>query len=211
MTDWINNHDEKLSFTVAYVGASVILSLFVSIFWLIPIVLVHGFLEWKKAKALNVNRMRYVLLHLKLDIALIIFSLWLSVYIEASFGLLGIGSASRVASRGATVSRIAAGSRVAAKGGARILAWQNAIRGVLITLDDVAQLIRGVSRVKNRENGNSSSPLSSEKLTLLDYTIIGVSLLFILSLLFAPYLVGMEYSQVLEILKSELTPWPYHF
>lgn len=190
MNNWIKTHDNRLSFTILYVGLSVALSVFVSIFWLIPVVLLHAYFEWQAIGNEEENKFRHVFLHLKLDITLVIFALWLGVYFESIFGLLGLSAA----------------SRAAAQGGSRFLAWQKSIKGVLMTMDDAAQIIKGATKVKAKGSENNED--EKEELTVSGIVIIGFGAAMLLSIVFAPYIIDVTYTEVADILKTELNPWP---
>lgn len=190
---WLNEHDDKLSFTLLYVGLSVFLSIYISLFWLIPIVAAHAFLEANTLEEQQSNKAWHVFMHLKLDIVLIIFALCLAVYFEAIFGLLGLSAA----------------SRGAAQGGARFIAWQRSIRGTLMTLDDAAQLAKGIARVKSSSTEDKvEQEADGNRPSKLDYLTLGFGVLMLLGIAFAPFLIEMSYTDVLKILADELHPWP---
>lgn len=190
---WLNEHDNKLSFTLLYVGLSVFLSIYISLFWLIPIVAVHAFLEASTLEEQQSNKAWQVFMHLKLDIVLIIFALCLAVYFEAIFGLLGLSAA----------------SRGAAQGGARFIAWQRSIRGTLMTLDDAAQLAKGIARVKSSSVAGEAEQIADDNgLSKLDYLTLGFGITMLLGIVFAPFLIELSYADVLQILVEELHPWP---
>ena len=165
------------------------MSVYISIFWLIPIALSHLFLEMIIGGGVLKNRFISSLLHIKLDIVLIIFALWLSVYFESIFGLLGLSATTRAVTQGGT----------------RFIIWQKATRGFLMSVDDVAQLTRGV--LKARKNSTKQDENDDSKFSIIDYLIIFIGILLFLSILFAPYIIDMSYTELLDILKNELKPY----
>ncbi|MCQ1058888.1 hypothetical protein LRP52_16625 [Photobacterium sp. ZSDE20] len=81
----------------------------------------------------GIKRFGAVLWHLKLDIVLIIFALWLSVYMDAIFGLVGLNAAAR------------AGAQV----GSRFAIFEKIIRGFFLTVDDAAQVLKVLSKKRD--------------------------------------------------------------
>lgn len=136
----------------------------------------------------------HVLLHLKLDIVLVIFALWLAVYFESIFGLLGLSAA----------------SRTAAQGGARFLAWQKSIKGALMTVDDAAQLARGVMRVRAKTGiqEDTENDEANKSLGKTDWLIISSGIAMSLGIALASFIIDTSYNDVLNIFINELTPIP---
>jgi hypothetical protein len=129
--DWIVEHDESKLFLVLYVGLAVVLSIWISLFWLVAVVAVHfGFELIRQARHQETARAMVLeaLWEVKLDIALVLFALALALYMELVLGVVGLQGA----------ARIGAASRAAT----RFAGWERAIRGVLLSLDDAAQVIR---------------------------------------------------------------------
>ena len=46
LRDWVLNHDDSWIFIILYVGLAVVLSLWISLFWLLVVVAGHFVLEW---------------------------------------------------------------------------------------------------------------------------------------------------------------------
>jgi hypothetical protein len=195
---WISDHDDKWAFTVTYIGLSIILSIAISLFWLLVVVLIHVALEWIALK----NRKEPQLLqnlfwHLKLDLGLVLFALCLSIYMDTAFGLVGLGAAART------------GAQV----GTRFIIWQRALRGILLTLDDAAQVSKIVlSKINsNKEDADSIETSVSpwkDRWSLGDWIslilLIGCLLLIFLS----PLILGDSVLEIAYILAKELHPWP---
>lgn len=129
---WVIEHDDSWVFTLCYVGLAVVLSLLISLFWLIVVVALHAALEWYalQHRGYPTHRLGRTLWHLKLDLSLILFALALGLYLELLFGLAGLGAV----------------ARTGAQAGSRFLAWKQALRGVLLTLDDAAQVARALAK-----------------------------------------------------------------
>lgn len=201
---FIVDHDESWLFTLAYVGLAVFLSLYISMFWLVAIAATHGAIEWVslRLKGQSHNLFGKVVWHLRLDIVLIIFALWLSVYIDAIFGLLGLGAA----------------ARGGAQAGSRLLAWQRTLRGTLLTLDDVVQILRALLRNRNVAGGNGSRPEelrkvesnaeTNSKWAKGDVFLVVTGFVLAISIATAPVLTEMDAGEVLSRVASDLQPWP---
>ena len=71
-----------------------------------------------------------------------------------------------------------------------------------MSVDDVAQLTRGV--LKARKNSTKQDENDDSKFSIIDYLIIFIGILLFLSILFAPYIIDMSYTELLDILKNEL-------
>lgn len=130
---WVIRHEDSWIFTILYVGLAVALSLLVSLFWLVVLVVVHFVMEWVALGEVHPTLGRRSLeaaWAVKLDVALLVFALVLSLYLEAIFGVLGLRSAAQV------------GAAVRATG--RFAAMERAVRGVLLSLDDAAYVLRAV-------------------------------------------------------------------
>lgn len=143
---WIATHDDRWSFTIAYVGVALALSTLVSLFWLVAVVAGHALLEWFALARRGVGRQRFmhVLWHLKLDIGLVLLALALALYFDVLLGLVGLGAATRT---GAQLT-------------ARIVAWQRAIRGIALSADDVALVARAT--LTRRTSTDAASRLGDD-------------------------------------------------
>lgn len=135
--NYILDHDNRWSFIIAYITLAVVLAIVLNLFWLAAVVAVHGVFEWVvhshelDDKIAVASRVAW---ELKLDVGLILFGLALEVYIEVVFGVVGLGAATR-----------------AAAVGGRFAILQNVLRGTLLSLDDLAQVIRMVGAKKATE------------------------------------------------------------
>jgi len=148
LRQWILEHDERWLFILAYVGLAVVLSLWISLFWLAAVVAGHGALEWVRQSHFDPDPRGIaarVLWELRLDLALILFALALAAYLELVLGLAGLGSAAKAASAGA-----------------RAGAWARGVRGALLSLDDAAQIVRGVSLRRRAREGCVPEPPAAD-------------------------------------------------
>lgn len=185
-----------------YIGLAVVLSIAISLFWLVAVVAAHGVLEWfaLERQGIRDRRLGRVLWHLKLDIALVLFALWLGLYVEVLFGLAGLGAA----------------ARTGAQATARFVAWQRAIRGVLLTVDDAAQVARAVvaRRGSNLHNGDGESdsgrtrPPWCEPWSRGDKFSVAFGALWAVLILAAPVFTDHTLVSALAVMGSDLHPWP---
>jgi len=133
---------------VLYLGLSVGLSIFVSLFWLVVVVGLHFILEcvrqvhpWRD----RTEVVLHALWEVKLDVGLVILAFTLVLYIDVVLGLLGVQAAARAA--GTTV-RI----------GVRAAAWERNLRTFLLTVDEMARIGHAaVLYGSRRRNGATTS------------------------------------------------------
>ncbi len=211
---WIRDHDDRWSFLVPYIFLAVTLPIVLGLFWLLVIVAVHVALEWARQKELTDDPKELwlrVLWEVKLDFALIIFSFALTVYMDVVLGILGLGGAARAG--------LQAGSRFAA--------WQNAARAILLSVDDVAQVARGLSAGKKsgdpEEMAEATEPFEGETHVTaplpmpwegfpkswdwLDFAAMIIGFGFTLLLLLTPVLTEHSYLQMFQMILADLHPF----
>lgn len=199
---WVAEHDDSWLFTVLYIGLAVVLSIAISLFWLVAVVAAHGVLEWfaLERQGIRDRRLGRVLWHLKLDIALVLFALWLGLYVEVLFGLAGLGAA----------------ARTGAQATARFVAWQRAIRGVLLTVDDAAQVARAVvaRQGNNARNGGGESdsggtrPPWRQPWSQGDKFSVAFGAVWAVLILAAPMFTDHTLASALATMAVDLHPWP---
>jgi hypothetical protein len=134
LRSWIQTHDESWLFIVAYIGLAVVLSIWISLFWLVAVVAAHLLLELLRQRHLHRGRLLPVaesLWELKLDVALVFFALVLSLYMDVVLGLVGLQAAARVSG--------------AARVATRFAGWERTLRGVVLSADDAVQVARAVT------------------------------------------------------------------
>lgn len=128
LRSWILVHDDKTSFIVAYIGIAVVLSTFVSLFWLLLIVLIHFIFECIKENDGVLTRSQIfsrAMWELKLDLTLIFFAFLIDVYMDSFIILMGLSDGSRaddIAYAGAASARACSMSARAGSGAARLSA-----------------------------------------------------------------------------------------
>jgi hypothetical protein len=212
---FIIEHDDKWLFTVLYISAAVILSIWISLFWLLVVVGVHFAFELVRSRHRGRawgSALSLATWEIKLDIALVFFALALGVYMDLLLGVAGLQGAARV---GANAGR-------AIRGGTRFAVWERLLRGILLSVDDAAQVGRAAMRArrKNDEPGEDDGEIAAEHLdderpspwrsrwSLGDRLTIGFGLACALALPLAPWLTDHDTAGVVSILGDELHPWP---
>ncbi|MCC5864734.1 MAG: hypothetical protein JJU31_06445 [Wenzhouxiangella sp.] len=200
---WLLDHDNRVTFTIIYITLALVLSMAISMFWLVAVVAAHGIIEyWSLGKqGIRDHRLGRTLWHVKLDIMLVLAALWLGLYIDLLFGVAGLSAAART---GAQVS-------------ARVLAWQRAIRGVLLSVDEAALAAKAAfgNKSGNGENGaslrNSPPPPRPwrQRWGWGDRLTVGTSVIFAALILLTPVITDHSVTEALMILGEDLHPWPF--
>jgi hypothetical protein len=141
--DFIANHDDRWLFVILYIGLAVVLSIALSLFWLVAVAGLHFALEFLRQGAYRTQTLdiaTHALWEIKLDIALVLLALAMSLYMDVVVGLLGLQSAARAT----------AASRLGMRA-ARFAAWQRNLRAMVLLADDIARVIQvGVTRFLRR-------------------------------------------------------------
>lgn len=178
-----------------------VLTMVLSIFWLVAVVAAHAALEWFALGRQGVrdHRAGRVLWHLKLDIGLTLVALWLGLYLDTLFGMAGLGAAAR------------AGAQTTA----RFIAWQRTIRGVLMTVDEAAHVVKAVAmrkrgKVSNAPEAAAPDPRPPWRLPWSrgDKFAVFFTLTWAVLILLAPVLTDHTVSSALSVLAADLHPWP---
>ncbi len=93
---WIPGHDDSTAFLVGYVALSIVLTLAISLFWLVALVFVHFVFEAIKKHhdgARGTPRIvAWAAWDIKLDLLLLTIAFLLLVYTHVSFGIAGLGA-----------------------------------------------------------------------------------------------------------------------
>jgi hypothetical protein len=140
--NWIKEHDDRWSFIVLYIGGAVALSIWLNLFWVIMLMLVHFVLEIARGLLLQVRRpLMHALWEVKLDIALVLFALVVALYSEHVMAMLGLGQAARA-------GQAARGLQLAT----RFAIIERALRIIVLTMDDFARLVQASLKLRNRRN-----------------------------------------------------------
>lgn len=224
---WIVQHDDSWLFIVPYIGLAVVLSIAISLFWLVALVVAHFVLEWVRQiyEAQNAGDqpgfgglLLRVLWELKLDLALIVFALVLAVYMEMALGVVGLGAAGRSGAMATARAVGRSGAMTTARVGSRFAVLQRVLRGVLLSLDDAAQVARailqrrGASPPDEAATASASRPLPDGRPGLrvswskADYAILGFGTLSLVLLMLAPVLTDHDVRSLLLTLAKELHP-----
>jgi hypothetical protein len=200
---WVVEHDDSWIFIVTYIGLAVILSVAIGLFWLVVVVAVHAVFEYVRQRHHD-TRQPGVLLRaaweVKLDVALVIFALALAVYMEKILGVVGLGGA----------------ARLGVQSGARVAGWARALRGILLSLDDAAQVARAAgARLKGKRGNQERQDEEAFELRPWrrwktgDHVAIWLGVVFLVTLLAAPLVLpGMSYTDMLGFFTDELHPFP---
>lgn len=131
---WIRTHDESWLFVAMYIGFAVVLSVWLSLFWLVLMVGIHFAFELFRQSRVFERPVAVVSMaswEVRVDIALLLLAFAVSLYMDLIMAILGLQSLGRAA---------VATSRV----GTRAVAWQRAVRAVVLGFDDVANAIRAI-------------------------------------------------------------------
>lgn len=219
---WIISHDNKWLFIIPYIALAVTLSIVISLFWLVAVVAAHFALEWmRQTWALRLSGepagwrrvLGRTLWELKLDIALVIFALVMALYMDMVMGMAGLGAAARAT----TMAGVRAGTR--------FTVWQQALRGILLSLDDLLQVARVVLQRRQKSDSPAAerapSPATGDVLreavqdavapiapTRVDYAILAFGCGSAALLLLAPALTDHDVDSMLTTLGEELHPLP---
>jgi hypothetical protein len=150
LRDFIANHDDRWLFVILYIGLAVVLSIALSLFWLVAVAGLHFALEYLRQgeyRTRTLDIATHALWEIKLDIALVLLALAMALYMDVVMGLLGLQSAARAT----------AASRVGMRA-ARFAAWQRNLRAVVLLADDIARVIQiGITRFLRRAPATASS------------------------------------------------------
>jgi hypothetical protein len=194
---WVLNHDDSWLFIALYIGLAVVLSLAISLFWLVVVVAAHAALEWYvhwREHPSIVHTAARVAWEIKLDMALVVFALALGVYMEFVMGVAGLSAAAR-----------------GAQATGRFVAWQRALRGILLTVDDAAQVARAASgrgSADDVEVPKEGWGGWTSRWTFGDRFSLAFGVACLLLIVISPWLTGMGVTEVLDLLAAEMDPWP---
>lgn len=216
---YIINHDEKLTFNIAYITLSIVLSLVFSLYWLIVIVMLHLFLDIYVSMRGGKHFFKAVLTgmwKMKLDFVLILFSIVVFIYLEAMIGaLLGQGGKAIKGARGVkgaanasklgTEVKIVSQTGKALKTGERIAKLLKsvgpktlaAIRTVLNFADDVPRFIILWSKKETTEK-------EYFKISRGDIVTIGFGIIFLTMILIFPFIFDLSFSESLDFILRSL-------
>jgi hypothetical protein len=230
------NHDQSKAFNALYISLALILSVFVSLFWLVIIVGIHFMLELIRQHHHCSTCARKALgrsfWQLKLDLSFIAFSFVVDAYMGILLGVAGLGN----------ISRLGGIERAEISDGARLGGYERAVRGIVLSSDDIARTTSAAvgSRGSPKDDkGNSTSeddgdknddtrttvmpdsgrPLVQPELTPTDtdlqvrwtrkdYATVAFGITCVGLLFLTPWLIEMTYSELLHIIMQDLQPFP---
>ncbi len=112
---WIIEHDDSRAFLVGYVALSIILTLWIGLFWLIALVALHFAFETVKKHhdgARGASRLAaWAAWDIKFDLLLITIALVLLVFTSVSFGVAGLAGLGQISLFGVRLGGLASGLR----------------------------------------------------------------------------------------------------
>lgn len=222
---WIHTHDDCWFFVIAYIGLAVVLSTFISLFWLIAIVIFHGIFELIKFSSNTKNTpllIKKVLWEIKLDIALIFFSFVIHLYLGFAMGVAGIGGISRagagIARAGSTAARATSATartiQTSARVAPRVVIIQRTLRAGLMMLDEAILVLRGIffgnkSKKEKKEYKKQEKIKKDKKWSFGDWFTVSLGIISIILIFLAPVITEHDtYRLVLLQILEELHPFP---
>jgi hypothetical protein len=231
---WIIDHDDKLLFVILYIGLAVALSIWLGLFWLVVVVAIHFIFEFIRQKFLRKNLFNVLLevvWETKLDLALILFALVITLYMHIIVGAISIGLVARLS----TVSRFSRLGTVFQSGlraAPRIAGWERLMRSFLLSIDDLVQFVRAFGRRgKKRQDPDTmvieeldvdksveftqhdpenESPWGSwaKPWGKGDFGAVLIAVVCLILIFTAPLITEHTYASALEVLGQELHPFP---
>jgi len=205
--DWVVDHDDSWLFTISYVSLAVVLSIWISLFWLVVVVGIHYAFEWVRHRRQHDSRWMIAataMWHVKLDLVLIVFALCLTAYMDVLMGVAGLGGA----------------ARLGLQSGARLGGWARALRGILLSLDDAAQVARvAAAKLARSSNGQVDDELAAADLPAPqqppwyrwswgDHVTIWFGAFCLILIVLAPWLTDKTAVEVCWELLMDLHPFP---
>ena len=113
---WIIDHDDSWVFLIGYVCLTIVLTIWVSLFWLVFMVGLHFVFEYVKKQYDGANGvargLAWTVWDVKLDLLLVVIAFVLLVYTEVSFGVAGLASAGRAGVIGARLGHLTRAARL---------------------------------------------------------------------------------------------------
>jgi hypothetical protein len=211
--DWIVRHDDSRLFIVLYIGLALVLSIAISLFWLVALVALHLAFEYVRFRHAGLAPLRAVAAgtwELKLDLVLVLFALALTLYMDVVMGVLGLQAAGRAGAAAQTGLR-----------GIRFAAWEKVIRGIFLSADDAVQGVRAMTVLRRRPAGaptaaeaeTAPAPARAAEAggrgwTTGDYLVIGLGIACVGLILAAPWMGHEGWGSVVSALTAELHPFP---
>jgi hypothetical protein len=144
---------------------------------------------------------------LKLDFALVLFAFVLTLYMEMVLGVVGLSGA----------ARIGAASRAAT----RFAGWERTIRGLLLSVDDAAQVVRATTMRRAAAGGAAAGAVPAAVVAPPSrwgswagpystgaWIAVGLGVLCTLFIVIAPWITPHTAGSAIAALAAELRPLP---
>jgi hypothetical protein len=162
---WITEHDNQKVFIIGYIGLALVLSTFISLFWLIFVVIIHSIFEYIKYKSMG-NSLRVTFINmcweLKMDFALILFAFVIHLYIGF---ILGIAGLSGLAKTSTATTKIVADCAKTTQTATKFMVIKRSLRAGLLMLDEAVFAIRGFLFNRKRKLNRSCYRKPDQQLT----------------------------------------------
>jgi hypothetical protein len=198
---WCAEHDERNSFIFPYIALSVILSVVAGLFWLILLVAVHFGLELYRNRRLSPrSRLAHATFGIKLDMALVVMALALTLYMDLVVAALGLRALPRA---GAAASRIAG----------RMPSMRRILRAALMLTDEVVRVAAYLTAARGIAGQVGPVPVIlphspwTERWSAGTRLTVGLGGLAFMLLVAAPWLTGIGLDGTWDILIHELNPF----
>ncbi len=213
---WILLHDHSVTFAIVYVGLTILLSVFISYFWLAALVALHIGLEYLKKSYLHYPeggvRIAWTFWDVKYDLALLCLAMVLAGYTGITAGAAGAQSVARM--------------NLLARTAKNLLQFLKSLGKPLVDTIFSARVVlfRKADMKRARTHGiplnlrNESEPATfsvprclpwKHPITKGDWFALGVIVINLSALLAAPWIVGHSYATLLSNLGSKFHPWPF--
>lgn len=217
--NWVDEHDDRWSFIIFYVGLSVLLSIFMNLFWVALLMLAHLALETVRHIMLAMDRpFLRALWCVKLDIALVLLALIIALYSDTVMAALGLGYTARAAQAARSSQLIA-----------RFAVVERSLRVVMMTMDDATRLAGAIFRaVSGRRqtvaeavtSSASPTPRDRDDPAILatrgappwknpgrgDWLSLGFGTLCLVLIFTTPIFTSYNYQETLQAIATQFTP-----
>jgi hypothetical protein len=216
---WIALHDHSLVFAALYVSLTILLSVFISYFWLAALIGVHIALEYLKKGYLRYPKGKvhivWTLWDIKYDLALLCLATVLASYTGLSAGAAGAQSLSRISRMNLLVRYWKDIVQFFKSLGKPVVDTVFSARVVLFRKADM-QRARTLGIPLNlqveREQASFEVPQALPwklPLTKGDWFALGVIALNLSALIAAPWFTSHSYATLVNSLGAQFHPWPF--
>lgn len=197
---FVMEHEDRWTFIILYVGLAVVLSLVLSLFWLVVLLAIHIAFEFVTFGPVHrgLRLLGETLWAVKLDVALLLLAFSLALYLDHLFGLLGLRAVAQVG----TAAR--AGTRVATKAAA----WTRGIRSTVLVADDAVQVARAAGKRGEAEPEGGARPPWRQHWHAGEWISVGLAFVSFLLVVLSPVLTDHTVMSAKDALLHELQPFP---